>query len=132
MNPEPKPISTSILIEGELTQKILGAAFKVQNTLGAGFLEKVYENALSFGLRNLGLSIESQKTFPVRYEGTVVGEYQADLVVSAKVVVECKAVSNLDVVHEAQLMNYLKASGLRVGLLINFARPKLQYRRLVV
>jgi GxxExxY protein len=132
VNPEPKPISTSILIEGELTQKILGAAFKVQNTLGAGFLEKVYENPLSVELRNLGLSIESQKTFPVRYEGTVVGEYQADLVVSAKVVVECKAVSNLDVVHEAQLMNYLKASGLRVGLLINFARPKLQYRRLVV
>jgi GxxExxY protein len=132
MNPEPKPISTSMLIEGELTQKILGAAFKVQNTLGAGFLEKVCENALSVELRNLGLSIESQKTFPVRYEGTVVGEYQADLVVFAKVVVECKAVSNLDVVHEAQLMNYLKASGLRVGLLINFARPKLQYRRLVV
>jgi GxxExxY protein len=132
MNPEQKPISTSILMEGELTEQILGAAFKVQNTLGAGFLEKVYENALSVELKKLDLSIESQKTFPVRYEGTVVGNYQADLVVSARVVVECKAVSNLDVVHEAQLINYLKASGLRVGLLINFARPKLQYRRLVV
>jgi GxxExxY protein len=132
MNTDSKPIASSILIEGELTEKILGAAFKVQNALGAGFLEKVYENALSFELRKCGLAVESQKSLPVRYEGTVVGDYIADLVVSAKVVVECKAVSNLDSVHEAQLMNYLKASGLRVGLLINFARSKLQYRRLVV
>jgi GxxExxY protein len=132
MNTDSKPIISSILMEGELTEKILGAAFKVQNTLGAGFLEKVYENAMTIELRKCGLAVEGQKAFPVRYEGTVVGDYQADLVVSAKVVVECKAVSNLDSVHEAQLMNYLKASGLRVGLLINFARPKLQYRRLVV
>ena len=132
MDPDQKSNSTSILIEGELTEKILAAAFKVQNTLGAGFLEKVYENALAIELRKHGLVVECQKAFPIRYEGAVVGDYQADLVVAAKVVVECKAVSNLDVVHEAQLMNYLKASGLRVGLLINFARPKLQYRRLVV
>lgn len=125
MNTDSKPVISSNLVEGELTEKILGAAFKVQNTLGAGFLEKVYENALSIELRKCGLAVESQKPFPVRYEGVVVGDYQADLVVSAKVVVECKAVSNLDPVHEAQLMNYLKASGLRVGLLINFARPKL-------
>jgi GxxExxY protein len=132
MNTDSKPIISSILVEGELTEKILGAAFKVQNTLGAGFLEKVYENALSIELRKCGLSVESQKSFPVQYDGNVVGNYQVDLLVSSKVVVECKAVSNLDSVHEAQLMNYLKASGLRVGLLINFARPKLQYRRLVV
>jgi len=132
MNTDSKPIISSILMEGKLTEKIFGAAFKVQNTLGAGFLEKVYENALSIELRKCGLTVESQKTFPVQYEGTVVGNYQADLVVSTKVVVECKAVCNLDSVHEAQLMNYLKASGLRVGLLINFARSKLQYRRLVV
>jgi GxxExxY protein len=132
MNTDSKPIISSILVEGELTEKILGAAFEVQNTLGAGFLEKVYENALSIELRKCGLSVESQKSFPVQYDGNVVGNYQVDLLVSAKVVVECKAVSNLDSVHEAQLMNYLKASGLRVGLLINFARPKLQYRRLVV
>jgi GxxExxY protein len=132
MNTDSKPVISSILVEGELTEKILGAAFKVQNTLGAGFLEKVYENALSIELRKSGLAVECQKPFPVKYEGTVVGDYQADLVISAKVVVECKAVNNLDPVHEAQLINYLKASGLRVGLLINFARPKLQYRRLVV
>ena len=104
----------------------------MRNTLGAGFLEKVYENALSIELRRCGLVVESQKAFPVRYEGTVVGDYQADLVVSAKVVVECKAVTALDPVHEAQLLNYLKAGGLHICLLINFGRSKLQYRRLVL
>ncbi len=132
MNTDSKPIPDSILMEGELTEKILGAAFKVQNKLGAGFLEKVYENSLSIELRKCGFTVECQKAFPVTYEGVIVGDYLADLVVAKKVVVECKAVSNLDAVHEAQLMNYLKASGIRVGLLINFARPKLQFRRLVV
>lgn len=132
MNTDSKPISFSILVEGELTEKIIGAAFKVQNTLGAGFLEKVYENSLAIELRKLGLAVESRKPYSVLYEGTVVGDYQADLVVVGKVIVECKAVNALDSVHEAQLLNYLKASGLHVGLLINFGRPKLQYRRLVL
>ncbi len=132
MDTDSKPIISSTLVEGELTETILGAAFKVQNTLGAGFLEKVYENALTIELRKCGLAAESQKAFPVRYEGTVVGDYQADLVVAGKVIVECKAVSGLDPVHEAQVLNYLKASGLHVGLLINFGRSKLQYRRLVL
>lgn len=132
MNTDSKPTISSILVEGELTEKLLGAAFKLQNALGAGFLEKVYENALSLKLRKSGLTVESQKAFPVRYEGTVVADYQADLVVAGKVIVECKAVSGLDPVHEAQLANYLKASGLQVGLLINFGRAKLQYRRLVL
>src|SRR5690242_3303412 len=109
-----KPAISSILGEGELAEKILGAAFKVQNTLGAGFLEKVYENALSIELRKCGLVVERQKPFPVTYEGTVVGDYQAYLVISAKVVVEYTAVNPLDPVHEALLMNYLKASRLRV------------------
>ena len=132
MNTDAQPLSSSILIEGELTEKILGASFKVLNTLGAGFLEKVYENDLSMELRRTGFAVENQKLFQVRYEGTVVGEYLADLVVAGKVIVECKAAINLDSVHEAQLINYLKASGLHVGLVINFGRPKLQYRRLVV
>jgi GxxExxY protein len=132
MNTDQQPASRSILIEGELTEKVLGAAFKVLNTLGTGFLEKVYENALSFQLQRIGLSVESQKVFHVKYEGAIVGQYQADLVVAGKVIVECKAISNMDSVHEAQLINYLKASGVHVGLLINFGRPALQYRRLVV
>ncbi len=131
MNTDQQPASRSILIEGELTEKVLGAAFKVLNTLGTGFLEKVYENALSFQLQRIGLSVESQKVFHVKYEGAIVGEYQADLVVAGKVIVECKAISNMDSVREAQLINYLKASGVHVGLLINFGRPTLQYRRLV-
>lgn len=117
---------------GELTERILAAGFKALNTLGAGFLGKVYENALIVKLRNCGLSVENQRVFATRYEGMVVGDYQADLVVSGKVIVECKAVTALDPVHGAHLMNYLKASGIRVGLLMNFGRPKLQYRRLVV
>jgi GxxExxY protein len=132
MNTDGEPDPESILVESELTDKILGAAFKVLNTLGAGFLEKVYENALSIELRRNGLNVEHQRVFPVTYAGTKVGEYQADLVVAGKVIVECKAVSNLDPVHEAQLINYLKASGVHIGLLMNFGRPKLQYRRFVV
>jgi GxxExxY protein len=132
MNTDKQPGSPTVLIEGDLTEKILGAAFKVLNTLGAGFLEKVYENALSIELRKGNLAVEHQKVFAVSYAGATVGEYQADLVVAGKVIIECKAISNLDSVHEAQLINYLKVSGLRVGLLINFGRPKLQYRRFVV
>ena len=132
MNTDTQPVSKSILLEGDLTDKILGAAFRVLNTLGAGFLEKVYENALSLEVQRAGLTVEHQKKFEVRYAGATVGEYQADLVVAGKVIVECKAVSNLESVHEAQLMNYLKASGMRVGLLVNFGKPKLQYRRFVI
>ena len=118
--------------EQELTEKILGAAFKVQNTLGCGFLEKVYENALVVELSREGLRLHQQKSLQVKYEGAIVGEYLADLVVEDRVIVECKAVSQLDPVHEAQLLNYLKATSIRVGLLLNFGRPKLQYRRFVV
>ncbi|MFQ5778472.1 MAG: GxxExxY protein [Terriglobia bacterium] len=117
--------------EQDLTEKILGSAFKVQNVLGCGFLEKVYENALVVELSRQGVPLEQQKLLQVRYVGVVVGDYTADLVVDKRVIVECKAVSQLDVVHEAQLLNYLKATGIRVGLLLNFGRPKLQYRRFV-
>jgi GxxExxY protein len=132
MNADQQPISKSILIEGELTERIIGAAFKVLNPMGTGFLEEVYENASSFELHRNGLLVEAQKVFPVKYEGVIVGEYQANLVVAGKVIVECKSVSNMDPVHEAQLMNYLKANGMHVRLLVNLGRPKLQYRRLVV
>jgi GxxExxY protein len=120
------------LLEEELTEKILGAAFKVQNTLGCGFLEKVYENAMVVELSRAGISVEQQKPMQVRYQGAIVGEYQADLVVDSRVIVELKAASKLDSIHEAQLLNYLKATRVRVGLLFNFGCPKLQYRRFVV
>lgn len=118
--------------EADLSEKILGAAFRVHNSLGAGFLEKVYENALAHELRKDRVAVEQQKAIQVKYDGVIVGEYQADLVVDGRVLVECKAVSNFDPVHEAQVLNYLRATGIRVGLLLNFGRPKLQYRRLVL
>ena len=117
--------------EQGLTEKILGAAFKVQNTLGCGFLEKVYENALVVELSRQEVGLQQQKPLQIKYEGAIVGEYLADLVVEDRVIVECKAVGQLDPVHEAQLMNYLKATSIHVGLLLNFGRPKLQYRRFV-
>lgn len=132
MDTDSSETEAALLLEADLTEKILGAAFKVQNTLGSGFLEKVYENAMVVELGRMGIPVKQQKSFRVRYDGAVVGDYQADLVVDGRVIVECKAASQLDPIHDAQLLNYLKATGLRVGLLLNFGRPKLQYRRLVL
>ncbi len=119
------------LLEGTLTGQILKACFKVHNTLGAGFLEKVYENALAIELRKSGLTVEQQKPIKVLYEGAVVGDYAADLVVESRILLELKAVASLDSIFEAQLLNYLRATGVRVGLLLNFGQPKLQYKRFV-
>ena len=94
------------LLEAELTEQILGAAFKVHNALGCGFLEKVYENALFVELRRMNLTAEQQRLYKVHYEGAVVGEYVADLVVEGRVIVECKALGGLDGSHESQLLNY--------------------------
>ncbi|MGH9779451.1 MAG: GxxExxY protein [Candidatus Acidiferrales bacterium] len=119
------------LLEEDLTEQVLAAAFKVHNTLGCGFLEKVYENAMVVELSRAGIAVEQQKTIQVKYDGVIVGDYQADLIVEGRVLLECKAVSQLDPVHEAQLLNYLRATGIRVGLLLNFGRTKLHHRRLV-
>src|ERR1700692_2459648 len=121
----------AIYPEQDLTQKILEGAFSVHNTLGCGFLEKVYSNALLFELRNMNLSCEREVPFKVRYKEVVVGDYCADLIVEKRVLVELKACASLDSVHEAQVLNYLKASSIQVGLLLNFGKPKLQYRRFV-
>lgn len=112
--------------------EILGAAFRVSNELGCGFLEKVYENALSVELLRRGLGVEAQKAFEVRYAGEPVGTYFSDLVVERRVIVETKVVRSLEKTHEAQCINYLRVSGLKVCLLLNFARPRLEYRRFVL
>src|SRR3989338_6006547 len=122
MNTDKVQSDNAIYPEADLSEKILGAAFTVHNTLGVGFLEKVYENALAHELRRAGISVEQQKPVQVRYNGMVVGDYQADLIVDARVLVECKAVSGFDPTHEAQILNYLRATGVRVGLLLNFCR----------
>ena len=115
----------------ELTGKILQIAFDVANGLGCGFLEKVYENALAVGLRQAGLKVSQQIPVRVLYRGQTVGEYVADMVVGGAVLVEVKATEQQHPIYIAQTLNYLKATGLPVGLLLNFGRPKLAYKRLV-
>ncbi len=114
----------------ELTKKIIQCAFKVSNTLGSGFLEKVYENALAHEIRKTGLSAEQQYPISVIYDGVVVGEYIADIVVNDIVLVELKVVKEIDNMHKAQCINYLKATGLKVCLLINFGQQKTQVKRI--
>ena len=107
-------------IHSELTEKIISCAYDVYNQLGFGFLEKVYENAMMIKLNKKGFNATQQSPVNVTFEGKVVGEYFADILVDNKVIVELKAVSELSKVHEVQLVNYLKATGIKVGLLINF------------
>ena len=115
----------------EITEKIIGCAYEVANELGCGFLEKIYQNAMFVELTRKELSVQQQAPIVVRYHGVVVGEYVADLFVEQSVIVELKAVKELDDVHAAQCLNYLKATGIRVCLLINFAKPKIEIRRYV-
>ena len=115
--------------ETEVTEAIIGAAFAVSNTLGCGFLEKVYENALAIELRARGHAVQQQMPMEVRYKEEIVGIYSADLVVGGQVVVELKAVRSLEPVHRAQCMNYLRASGIRTGLVLNFGLPRLDVLR---
>ena len=116
----------------ELTYQIRGAVFEVNRILGSGFLEKVYEKALIIELLVRGLRAESQVPIEVIYKGEVVGEYFADIVVEDYVIIELKAVEQLQKIHEAQLLNYLKATGYKVGLLINFSHPKAEIKRFIV
>ena len=115
----------------QITEKIIGCAYEVANTLGAGFLEKVYENALRVELQREGLDVRQQHPVSVTYRGEPVGEYFADLLVESSVVVELKAVKMLDEIHMAQCLNYLKATGLKICLLLNFGKPKLEIKRIV-
>jgi len=114
-----------------LTGEIIRCAFAVGNGLGAGFLEKVYENALAHELRKAGLAVEQQKEIEVRYDNVMVGHYVADLVVADSVIVELKAVKAFDEIHYAQCLNYLKATGMKICLLINFGSPKVQVKRFI-
>lgn len=116
----------------ELTGEIIKAAYNVHNTLGCGLLEKIYENSLAWELELRGRKVSLQKEYKVVYRKKEVGIYYADLVVDNKVIVEVKAVENIDDIHRAQLLNYLKVSGLRIGLIMNFAKPKLKYERFIV
>ena len=117
------------LLHEKLTGSIIGCAFEVINELGSGFLESVYEKAMMIALSEAGHSVQSQKRVKVLFRGKPVGDFYADLLVEKKVVVELKSVKTLVPEHEAQTINYLNATGIPVGLLINFGRPKLEFRR---
>ncbi|HEY7118926.1 MAG TPA: GxxExxY protein [Tepidisphaeraceae bacterium] len=114
----------------QVTEKIIGCAFKVGNKLGCGFLEKCYRNAMALELRKLGLEVKPEHPISVLYDGVVIGEYFADLLVENTVVVELKAGKGLDDVHQAQCINYLAATGKPICLLIHFGK-RVQIKRIV-
>jgi GxxExxY protein len=119
----------SKLLHSELTEKILGAYYDVYNEIGHGFLESVYNNCMFLALIKVGMSVRREVPVPVYFRGQDVGQFKADLVVDGCVLLELKAVQNLDRSHEAQIMNYLRATEVEVGLLLNFGSP--QFRRIV-
>ena len=113
-----------------LREAVIGCAFTVANTLGSGFLEKVYENALAHELKKTGMIVEQQVPISVLYDGVIVGSYVSDLMVEHSLLVELKACKAIEDIHLAQCLNYLKATGIHTCLLLNFGTPKLQVRRL--
>lgn len=116
----------------QLTYEINGAIFEVNRILGPGFLEKVYENALLFELRKKGIKAEAQVPIEVNYKSLIVGEYFADIVAEGRVIIELKTVDRIKKIHEAQIINYLKATGFKVGLLVNFKNSKADIKRFVL
>jgi GxxExxY protein len=117
------------MLHAELTDQILAACFEVSNELGAGFLESVYQNALMVVLKAKGLKAEQECPLSVFYHDQLVGQFFADIIVEDKIIVELKAVNALMNIHKAQVINYLKATGMEVGMLVNFGNSKLEYRR---
>jgi len=120
------------LLYAELTHKIIGAAMEVHTILGPGFLEVVYEEALAHEFDLRGIVYERQKSFQVAYKAISAGVYRPDFVIEGKVIVDTKAIKHLTEIEEAQIINYLKVTGLRVGLVINFGSLRLEYKRRVL
>lgn len=116
----------------ELTYAINGAVFEVNRILGPGFLEKVYENALLSELKYRGINAESQVPIKIDYKGNIVGDYFADIVVDQRIIIELKATEFLLKIHDAQILNYLKATGFKLGLLVNFTYPKAEIKRFIL
>ena len=113
----------------QLTEKIIGCSYRVYNRMGHGFLESVYEKCMMIELRKAGLRAEAQKSITVRYDGEIVGEFVADIIVEDTIILELKAVRRVVQAHEVQLVNYLVATGRPVGLLLNFAENKVEIKR---
>lgn len=118
------------MLHADITERILAACFEVADELGSGFLESVYGKALTLALRQKGLKVQGEHPIKVLFRGECVGEFCADLFVEDRVIVELKAVKALAPEHLAQTINYLNATGIEVGLLVNFGTPRIEYRRL--
>ena len=114
-----------------ITQQIIGAAFEVHNVLGFGFLEKVYQRAMQVELQQRGIRVELEPKLQVQFKGVIVGDYAADLLVADKVIIELKTDPAYQTIHEAQLLNELRGTGIRLGYLINFGRERVEYKRMV-
>lgn len=115
----------------EISQQVIGCAIKVSSTLGVGFIEKVYENALALELQRAGLRVQEQVDLTVRYEGVAVGHYTADILVEGRILLEIKVARAIEDAHQAQLLNYLTATNLRLGLILNFGTSRLGIKRMV-
>jgi GxxExxY protein len=113
----------------DLCGQIIGLAMKVQSTLGPGFLESVYQNALAWELRRGGMKVEAEKPISVFYEGELVGAFTADLLINDALIIELKAIQALAKIHESQLVNYLVATQINEGLLLNFGAPRLEFKK---
>ena len=122
---------SSKLLHSKLTEQILGVYYDVYNEVGHGFLESVYSNCMYLALRTDGLAVQREVPVPVYFRGHDVGQFKADLVVDDRVLIELKAVQSLDRAHEAQVMNYLRATEHEIGLLLNFGAPRPQFKRIV-
>jgi GxxExxY protein len=122
-------MNTDRVAPSGVTERIIGCAFTVSNTLGVGFLETVYENALAHEMRKRGLVVVQQRGIVVRYDDVVIGDYTADLLVEDRIIVDLKVVKSLNEQHIAQCVNYLRATGMELCLLINFGRPRIEIRR---
>jgi len=120
------------IIHRDLSYKVIELALEVHNELGCGFLEKVYENALMTLLEREGIPAKQQAPADVYFQNKVVGQYFADILVDNKLILELKVVEVISNVHKAQVLNYLRATGMKLGLILNFAKPKLEYKRLVL
>ncbi len=120
------------IVYKDLSYQIIKLILEVHNTLGCGFLEKVYENALIIKFRKNGLEVKNQYPIKVHFESEIVGDYIADIIVENKIILELKCIEQITNINRAQMINYLKATGFKLGMVINFAKPSLEFERIVL
>ncbi|MBC8400291.1 MAG: GxxExxY protein [Candidatus Marinimicrobia bacterium] len=127
-----RKIESDKIVYRDLSYKIVGLAMTVHNELGYGFLEKVYENAMMVLFRLDGITVQQQFPIKVQFQGEIIGDYYADILVANKIILELKSIDQIVDIHRAQTLNYLKATGIKLALILNFGKEKLEYERLVL